>query len=200
MAQWADIPNRGGNAKDAYRDGFHRKSGRGLTDLKCAASCSCGQLKQTKGTKSMERQTERTANLRQAVQSMMQTYKSAADYTAAQMSKNTGVGDGTVKGHLAHNQFNCPNMIHGLLYFDHFGPSMANDFLSLIGMGGARRMERKIVCPFGFHADSSRWAAEQAVALADRVLDHQERAHLAPIALERAEANWQFHRFLTEAH
>jgi hypothetical protein len=148
----------------------------------------------------MKRQTEQVANRRQAVADIMQKYKSAQNETVKGFAEKAGVSATTARGHFDNTQTNCPNVAHFLAYAEYLGPEFVNDVLALIGMGHARRTTRTIICPFGFHAESSRWAADQAVALADRVLDHQEKAYLAPIALERAEKNWQFHQFLTGAN
>lgn len=148
----------------------------------------------------MERQTERVANRRQAISDIMQKYKAAKEYTGHTLGEATGIGYGTAKGHVSTTQFNCPNLIHFLFYAELLGPEFVNDVLALAGMTGARRVSKIILCPFQFHAESSQWTAEQAMALADRILDPSEKKKLAPMALERAEANWQFHQFLTGAN
>lgn len=148
----------------------------------------------------IERNRERTANVRKRIFDLMVKYKTQSGLTAKQIADETGITKHTVQGHVDHSQPKYPNMEHFFLYERVYGTSFVNDALSIIGMGHARRTSRTIICPFSFHAESARWAADQAVALADRVLDHQEKVYLAPIALKRAEDNWQFHQFLTGAN
>jgi hypothetical protein len=147
----------------------------------------------------MRRLTERTAN-KEAIREILRKHQNAKKYTQISIGEESGVGGTRSRGHLEHNGVNTPTVVDFLMYAELLGPEFVNEVLAIIGMGGARRMSRIMLCPFHFHAASTAWASEQAMALADRVLDHQEKLHLAPIALERAEANWQFHQFLTGAN
>ena len=102
----------------------------------------------------------------------------------------TGLGERLIQSHLSHDG-SLPNALHMAAYMVAFGAGFTNQFLSLVGQGGASETAPQTICPQSHLIKSTEFAFIQSQILEDGRVTHTERPVLIRKARENGLANFR---------